>query len=84
MLDSTSAPFTQRGKKLKLSSDGGDSGNNKMSEAIVALMMRFGLVCIWRESGVRQSVFYWCVCQECCYSRRVNVYILNLAYYGIL
>jgi hypothetical protein len=52
-LDCTSAPFVRCGKKLKLSSDGGDSGSN---ETIVAPMVGSEGIRVWRKSGVKRSV----------------------------
>jgi hypothetical protein len=37
-------------KKLKLSSDGGDSGSKKCIETMVAPMVGHSGVCYWRES----------------------------------
>jgi hypothetical protein len=33
-------------------------------DAILAPNVAFGGVCIWRESGVRKSVLFFCICQE--------------------
>jgi hypothetical protein len=61
-------------KKLKLSSEDGDSGRKKSKEAMVAPMVGSGGVCVWRESGVRRSGLCWCVWQESGFSRREDVF----------
>jgi hypothetical protein len=69
-----------RWKELKLSSNGGDSGSKKYKR---------GYGGVWRglaesvfggilESGVRRSVLCWCGWQESGFSRREDVFILNL------
>jgi hypothetical protein len=47
-------------------------------EAMVAPMVGYGGVCVWREPGVRRSVLCWCVWQESGFSRRENVFTFNL------
>jgi hypothetical protein len=42
----------RRGKKLKLSSDGGDLVARNANEAMVAPMVGSGGVCVWLESRV--------------------------------
>jgi hypothetical protein len=43
-----------------------------------------GVVCVWREFGVRQSVLCWCVWQESDFSRREDVFTVNLQYKEML
>jgi hypothetical protein len=50
------------------------------NEAMVAPMVGSDGVCVWRESGVRQSVLCWCVWQESGFSRREGVFTINLLY----
>jgi hypothetical protein len=46
---------------------------------MVASMVRFGRVCVWRESGVRRLVLYWFSWQESGSSRRE--FFLHLIYF---
>jgi hypothetical protein len=49
-------------KKFKLSSDGRELVARNSNEAMVALIVGSGRVCVWQESesGVRRSVLCWC------------------------
>jgi hypothetical protein len=67
-------------KRLKSNSDGGDSGNKKFSQALVAPTMGFGGVCAWREYGVRRSVLCCCIG----FSLPAGVITLNLLHKYIL
>jgi hypothetical protein len=49
-------------------------------EAIVALVVGSGGVCVPRESGVRWSVLCWYVWQESGFSRREDIFAFNLVY----
>jgi hypothetical protein len=63
-------------KKLKLSSDGGDSGSKKCKRGYSGAYDR-----VWRSlhlAGVRWSVLCWCVWQESGFSRREDVFTWNL------
>jgi hypothetical protein len=62
-------------KKLKLSSDGNDSGGKKCKRSYGGA---YGGVCLWQESGVGWSVLCWCVWQESGFSRREDVFTFNL------
>jgi hypothetical protein len=54
-------------KKLKLSSDGGDSVARNADEAMVGPVVGSGKVCVWQESGVCISQialnYILCVCK---------------------
>jgi hypothetical protein len=50
------------------------------NEAMEVHMMGSGGVCVWRESGVRRSVFCWCVWRESGFNRREDVFAFNLLY----
>jgi hypothetical protein len=68
-------------KKLELNSDIGVSGSRKYTnKAMMAPVMGSGEVCVWRESGVRQSILCWCIWQGYGFSRREDVFTLNLVY----
>jgi hypothetical protein len=47
---------------------------------MMAPVVGSGGVCVWRESGIRRSVLCWCVWQEFGFSRREDVFTLNLLY----
>jgi hypothetical protein len=66
-------------KKLKLSSDG---ANEAM--AMVMPMVGIGGICVWLESGVRQSVLCWCIWQESGVSHHEDVFTFNLLHNEIL
>jgi hypothetical protein len=55
----------------------------KANEAMIAPMVGSGGVCVWRESGVRQSVLR-CVWQEFGFSHRKDVFIFNTLYKNII
>jgi hypothetical protein len=44
------------------------------NEAVMAPMVGYGGVCVWREPGVRRSVLFWCVWQECGFGRLEDVF----------
>jgi hypothetical protein len=74
-------------KKLKLRSDGGDSGSKKCKRGRGGAYggdlaeSAFGGSL---ESGVRRWVLCWCVWQESGFSRREDVFTLNLVYKEML
>jgi hypothetical protein len=56
-LDCTTAQFVQRGKKIEIKVlTVATLVARNANEAMVALMVGSGGVCVWRESGVRRSV----------------------------
>jgi hypothetical protein len=69
-------------KLLKLSSNGGGSGN----EAMVTPTVRSGGLCFWRESGVWSQAVGMClwVWQESGFSRHEDIFIFNLFYKKII
>jgi hypothetical protein len=47
------------------------------------VMVGSGGVCVRRESGVRRSVFYWCVWKKSGFSRHEDFFKFNLLYKDI-
>jgi hypothetical protein len=62
-------------KKLRLSSDGGDSGSKKCKRGYFGA---YGGV--WRKSGVRRSFYVGAVWQESGFSRHEDVFTFNLLF----
>jgi hypothetical protein len=64
-------------KKLKSSSDGGDSGSKNGKRGYGGA---YGGVCVWRESGVRRSVLCWSVWLESGFRSCEVVFTFNVLY----
>jgi hypothetical protein len=64
-------------KKLKLSSDGGDSGKRGYGGAYGGVWRSLRLAGV---SGDRRSVLCWCVWQKSGFSRHEYIFIFNSVY----